>query len=992
MPERFSSGYALLISVNENAIPRYALPDVEKDVTALEDVLTHPERCAYDPAHVRVLKGRDATRSTILESLKQLAQQVQADATGNSTAVIYFSGHGWRDQSAAASGYFLIPYDMSERPISQSALSAADFAAAVAALAPRRLLVILDCCHAGGMGAKGLELDAAFTPPALHVHQRKAEALDAASTPGDPFLATLSSGIGRAVLTSSQGDQRSYLRKDRRMSIFTFHLIEALTGHAQPAEGATEVFVSDLMSHMSRHVPISARYDWNTEQQPDYHVVGNFPIALLLGGKGLKPDEVAPDPFAFGPDAADPQRLFEQINLSGYVGRGWLEREVKAFLLEHDRGYFILEAEAGLGKTTFLAHLVHTYGWVRHFCGLKSGAQTVEGALKGIMGQLALAYELDFGAGVCVRPASHQQPANLHELFGRAAEANRTGQKIVLIIDALDQAETPDHENALGLPFSLPKGVYIIAAQRPAAVTLKLNPDMPQRFYTLAADDERNEQDVRRFLEQAVTWPGVARALARGGASAEQLIDTLVKKCSGVWVYLYFVMHEIEGGRRTLTQLDLPDGLAKYYLDCWTRERSRSIENWDRLWLPLLAELAARWEPVTIEELCASAGHLADRREAGRLMEEEWCAFIHASGRDEERRYRFYHATLHEFFAGLTVPANIARAEKGFIEELRQATLAALRRILFAARLRERKRRYALQLLDWRGISALGQRAADDLLEILDLAARFAFHAEELKYLIERITAVLASPVADLDELTRARLLVYRAGLHGNLGQMHDAETDYRGADEIVGQWHGHEADTTETLELQARIAHGLGTNAIRAAEAESDPTKREAHLANAISLLSAAVAAAQEYAQDRALTAIAGKELGWAYELMADWPAAEASHQAALELLEAEPDAAIRNSYTARVLEAAGCMYYNKGDYQAALRLVEDEIRILEPAGPSKLLCDALINWGEYLIAVDAAAVGDACTRWRSARYMASLLESQGQLDYANELLQEHC
>jgi hypothetical protein len=99
------------------------------------------------------------------------------------------------------------------------------------------------------------------------------------------------------VLNSSQGEEPSYVRKDKAMSIFTYHLIEALTGHAQPQEGATDVLVSDVMSYVWRKVPESARQDWGRDQHPDYQVSGNFPVALLLGGQGWSKGLTAPDPL-----------------------------------------------------------------------------------------------------------------------------------------------------------------------------------------------------------------------------------------------------------------------------------------------------------------------------------------------------------------------------------------------------------------------------------------------------------------------------------------------------------------------------------------------------------------------------------------------------------------------------------------------------------------------------------------------------------------------
>lgn len=80
------------------------------------------------------------------------------------------------------------------------------------------------------------------------------------------------------------------------MSIFTYHLIEALTGHAQPLAGATEVLVSDVMSYVTRTVPQSARQQAGAAQTPDFQISGNFPVALFLGGKGLSKGEAPPDP------------------------------------------------------------------------------------------------------------------------------------------------------------------------------------------------------------------------------------------------------------------------------------------------------------------------------------------------------------------------------------------------------------------------------------------------------------------------------------------------------------------------------------------------------------------------------------------------------------------------------------------------------------------------------------------------------------------------
>lgn len=293
----FDHGYALLIGVHENSVPRLALPGVANDIDLLRQVLVHPQRCAYPEDHIKTVAGQDATQDGILDGLEWLGARIQDDP--EATVVIYYSGHGWRDEVTNPPGFYFIPYDIEEARIRRTALRASDFAGYIADMHPRCLLVLLDCCHAGGMGVKGAPLSlpqryvsAALAPDALMLGasatvQAGAKSLSSAS---------LAQGQGRAVLSASTGTQPSYLRADGKTSIFTYHLVEALTGHARPQAGAHEVLVSDVMSYVYRRVPQSARADRQADQTPDFQVNGNFPVALLLGGKGLAAGETAPAP------------------------------------------------------------------------------------------------------------------------------------------------------------------------------------------------------------------------------------------------------------------------------------------------------------------------------------------------------------------------------------------------------------------------------------------------------------------------------------------------------------------------------------------------------------------------------------------------------------------------------------------------------------------------------------------------------------------------
>jgi hypothetical protein len=315
MTEPFENGYAAVIGVDENNIPNLALPTVAKDVQAVYDVLVHPERCAYKPDNVRLLKGSESTRANILAALDWLQEQANADP--NATAVLYYSGHGAVD----AGNYYLIPYDINFGSIYSDAIPAEAFNGRITATNARRLLVVFDCCHAGGVGAKNAGLESLaeegedelpISPEAFPIDLPAGDLPDYEGEPGEKSLgggleviSDLLEGEGRAVLNSSTGAQKSYLRQDRTMSLFTYHFIEALTGHAPHHDDDTTVLVTDVMSWVTREVKKSAMLE-GRNQTPVMRTSGVFPVAQLLGGKGLAKGlgEVAPDPLEALPPVA----------------------------------------------------------------------------------------------------------------------------------------------------------------------------------------------------------------------------------------------------------------------------------------------------------------------------------------------------------------------------------------------------------------------------------------------------------------------------------------------------------------------------------------------------------------------------------------------------------------------------------------------------------------------------------------------------------------
>jgi uncharacterized caspase-like protein len=274
MSQIFSHGYALFIGVGRTSYLPWSLQATVHDAQSLLSIFTDANRCAYphDDQHVQLLHDAAATRQAMLDGLCWLKAQAELDA--EATVVVYYSGHGWLDTSTGL--YYLIPHDANPQNPVGSALSSETFGDALRAISARRLLVFIDSCHAEGM-ATAKESQTLEGPPSGFAKMALPRHV----------IDTLKRGEGRAVFASARGAQVSWIRPDRTMSIYTYHLIEALQG-AGNQPGETEVHLSNLMNYLGRAVPASALKFYQEEQVPFFDAATeDFAVALLRGGKGL---------------------------------------------------------------------------------------------------------------------------------------------------------------------------------------------------------------------------------------------------------------------------------------------------------------------------------------------------------------------------------------------------------------------------------------------------------------------------------------------------------------------------------------------------------------------------------------------------------------------------------------------------------------------------------------------------------------------------------
>lgn len=259
--QTFVNGYGLLIGVGAD------LPVAVKDATALRDVLVDPDRAAYPPAQVALLTETAATRQQILSAFDHLIAQVNQNP--EATVMVYYSGHGGRIQST--NEYFLVSYGYDPAQRVATGIAGLEFTEKIEAIQARKLVVLLDCCHAGGV-------------PAL---KEPGETFIKSPLPPD-LLNVLGTGSGRVVVASSREDEFSYTGNP--YSAFTDCLLEALQGKAAVNQDSY-ARILDVLIYLFDQVPQRA----NGPQHPYVNKVldlgDNFPLCYYAGGSKVLPDE-----------------------------------------------------------------------------------------------------------------------------------------------------------------------------------------------------------------------------------------------------------------------------------------------------------------------------------------------------------------------------------------------------------------------------------------------------------------------------------------------------------------------------------------------------------------------------------------------------------------------------------------------------------------------------------------------------------------------------
>jgi Trypsin-like peptidase domain/NACHT domain len=340
-----------------------------------------------------------------------------------------------------------------------------------------------------------------------------------------------------------------------------------------------------------------------------------------------------------------------------FVGRDFVLPAIENRMSDLPSGYIFIRGEPGIGKSALIAKLAQTHGYVHHFNLKSDNVRSPAQFLRNSCAQLIVRYGLPHNN---LPPDTAGSAKILEMLLEEASQAlaDSSSSRVVLLLDALDEAEEPPRGvNRLWLPRSLPERTYIVATIR-SKVDPLLKVEDKAKDIVLEKNSVDNKADIAAFVSNFAhrEWQTVQDRV-KWARSREDFITVVCERSEGNFMYLHYVLsalrkREDKTGPQFLDIEDIPSGLEGYYAHHWNAMKDLDRSRFKTLQVPILCMLARAGEAIPIEtvvEWINDSGYFkpTEYTEVENVFE-DWAEFLQEVP-GTPSRYRLYHASFLEF-------------------------------------------------------------------------------------------------------------------------------------------------------------------------------------------------------------------------------------------------------------------------------------------------------------------------------------------------------
>ncbi len=262
VPERkaVANLYGITIAVNAYQNPRYCLDGPVRDAEALVKAIDTGSKPLFGSIRWTHLRDAQVSRAAIHEAFAG----VQKQAKPEDTLLVFYAGHGVMEESETGKipKFYLVTPDILQMyghddVLAEKAVSADHLRDWCRAVAAQKQVLLIDACQAGGA----------------------VEAIAMRGAAEERALAMLSRSAGATVIAAAGAQESASEVKALGHGVFTYALIEGLTGKART--GDRPVTVRSLDSWVSQLVPeLTKKHRTQMQVPTSSHRGQDFPLTL----------------------------------------------------------------------------------------------------------------------------------------------------------------------------------------------------------------------------------------------------------------------------------------------------------------------------------------------------------------------------------------------------------------------------------------------------------------------------------------------------------------------------------------------------------------------------------------------------------------------------------------------------------------------------------------------------------------------------------------
>jgi len=253
--------YILAIGINEYQNPKYNLKYAVNDAKSYIDAIRKNSADIFNDIEVVNIKNEDANKENILKKVAELAKKVGPE----DVFLFYYAGHGVMSIENENSEFYIVTYNVTnlygdKKMLDEKAISSKEILEFSVDIVAEKQLFVLDACQSGG---------------AIKTFATRGASREKA-------IAQLARSTGTFFLTASQDAQYANEAGNLKHGLFTYAILEALSGKADGGSADKKITVNEIKSYVEDRVPqLSEEYHGSAQYPTGYSFGQDFPIVIV---------------------------------------------------------------------------------------------------------------------------------------------------------------------------------------------------------------------------------------------------------------------------------------------------------------------------------------------------------------------------------------------------------------------------------------------------------------------------------------------------------------------------------------------------------------------------------------------------------------------------------------------------------------------------------------------------------------------------------------